>query len=116
MKLDALERTLLFDYYGELLTEKQRTFFDLHYHQDLSLSEIAQEAGVSRQGIHDAVLRAEQALREMEDKIGAVARDRRCREAADQIAAAAAQLLTCEDVGVRLLAQEILAAADTIKE
>ena len=116
MKLDALERTLLFDYYGELLTEKQRTFFDLHYHQDLSLSEIAQEAGVSRQGIHDAVLRAEQALQEMEDKIGAVARDRRCREAADQIAAAASRLLLCEDAEVRLLARQILAAADTIKE
>lgn len=116
MKLDALERTLLFDYYGEMLTEKQRTFFDLHYQQDLSLSEIAQEAGVSRQGIHDAVLRAEQTLRDMEDKIGAVARDRRCREAADQIVAAATQLVACEDANVRSLAEQILAAAHTIKE
>lgn len=116
MKLDALERTLLFDYYGEMLTEKQRIFFDLHHNQDLSLSEIAQEAGVSRQGIHDAVLRAEQSLREMEQKIGAVARDRQCRQAADQIRAAATQLLICEDDQVRLLARQILAAANTIKE
>ena len=116
MKSETLELTLLFDYYGEMLTEKQRDFFDLHYNQDLSLAEIALDAGVSRQSIHDSILRAEQSLRLMEKKIGAVARDRRCRLAAGQIAAAASQLLTCENGEIRLLAREILTAADTIKE
>ena len=45
MKHDALTMALLYDYYGELLTEKQRTCFDLYYNQDLSLSEIAEDLG-----------------------------------------------------------------------
>lgn len=47
MKQDALQMSLLLDYYGELLSQKQRTCFDLYYNQDLSLSEIAAELGVS---------------------------------------------------------------------
>lgn len=74
MKLDELELSLLFDYYGELLTEKQRTCFELYYNQDFSLGEIAQEAGISRQAVHDALVRAEGSLRLMEVKIGAAAR------------------------------------------
>ena len=65
MKSDALTMTLLFDYYGDLLTEKQRTFFDLHYNQDLSLSEIAEDAGITRQGVHDTLARAEAILLDM---------------------------------------------------
>ena len=53
MRSDALTMTLLYDYYGELLTEKQRGLFDLYYNQDYSLSEIASAAGISRQGVHD---------------------------------------------------------------
>ena len=49
MKQDALQMSLLFDYYGELLSEKQRVCFDLYYNQDLSLSEIASELGITRQ-------------------------------------------------------------------
>ena len=85
MKLDELELSLLFDYYGELLTEKQRTCFELYYNQDFSLGEIAQEAGISRQAVHDALVRAEGSLRLMEVKIGAAARDLTCRRAADRI-------------------------------
>ncbi len=50
MKQDALQMSLLFDYYGELLSEKQRVCFDLYYNQDLSLSEIASELGITRPG------------------------------------------------------------------
>ena len=63
MKQDALQMSLLLDYYGELLSQKQRTCFDLYYNQDLSLSEIAAELGVSRQGVHELLSRAESALR-----------------------------------------------------
>ena len=79
--MDALEMTLLFDYYGELLTEKQYTCFDLYYNQDLSLAEIAEEAGISRQGVHDSLARAEAALAAMEEKTGCVSRDRQLRKA-----------------------------------
>ena len=48
--MEALEMTLLFDYYGDLLTDRQRACLDMRYNQDLSLGEIAQELGVSRQG------------------------------------------------------------------
>ena len=68
MKLDALEWTLLFDYYGDLLTERQQTCFDLYYNQDLSLGEIAEEAGISRQGVYDTIARAKASLKTMEDK------------------------------------------------
>ena len=49
--MDALEMALLFDYYGGMLTDKQRDCFDMRYNQDLSLGEIAQELGVSRQAV-----------------------------------------------------------------
>ena len=65
MKLEELELSLLFDYYGELLTEKQRTCFELYYNQDFSLGEIAGEAGISRQAVYDTLARAESALRTM---------------------------------------------------
>lgn len=80
MKLEELELSLLFDYYGELLTDKQRTCFELYYNQDYSLGEIAGEAGISRQAVYDTLARAESALRTMEGNIGAAARDLACRK------------------------------------
>ena len=74
MKSKPLEMSLLFDFYGETLTEKQRELFDLYYNEDLSLSEIAEHAGITRQGVRDAVKRAEHALQEMEDRLGLVSR------------------------------------------
>ena len=56
--MEPLEMTLLYDYYGDLLTERQRSCVDLRYNQDLSLAEIAQELGVSRQGVFDNLSRA----------------------------------------------------------
>ncbi|MBQ1264674.1 MAG: DNA-binding protein [Oscillospiraceae bacterium] len=114
MKQDALSMTLLYDYYGELLTEKQKTCFDLHYNQDLSLGEIAQEAGISRQGVHDTLMRAEALLRNMEEKTGCIARDRRTQSALAEICEAAAEL--ANDPHASELARRILDAAERIKE
>ena len=114
MKIDALEMTLLFDYYGDLLTEKQRTCFDLHYNQDLSLGEIAEEAGISRQGVHDSLARAEAALLAMEEKTGCVARARTQQKALEAICRAAEQLLNIP--GAEASAKEILEAAARMKE
>lgn len=83
MKSKPLEMSLLFDFYGETLTEKQRELFDLYYNEDLSLAEIAEHAGITRQGVRDSIKRAEHTLREMEEKLGLVARyggTERCAE------------------------------------
>ena len=114
MKLEELELSLLFDYYGELLTDKQRTCFELYYNQDYSLGEIAGEAGISRQAVYDTLARAESALRTMEGNIGAAARDLACRKALARIRTAA--LAQCKDPVTVGLAREILEAAATMKE
>lgn len=74
MELSTLNRTLLFDTYGELLTEKQRLCFDLRYNQDYSLGEIGELEGISRQAVRDNIVRSEAQLLEFEEKVGAVRR------------------------------------------
>ena len=66
----AIYLSLLLDFYGELLTEKQREYADLYYNENLSLREIAENDGISRQAVRDALLRAEATLRETEEKTG----------------------------------------------
>ena len=114
--MDALQMTLLFDYYGELLTDRQRMCFDLRHNQDLSLAEIAQELNVSRQGVHDNLSRAEALLMNMEEKTGCVRRDQKCRNAAQAILTAARQLRNHSDTAVSRLAGEIIAAAQGLEE
>lgn len=114
--MDALEMTLLFDYYGELLTQRQKQCFDLRYNQDLSLGEIAEELQVSRQGVYDNLSRAEALLKNMEEKTGCVRRDLKCREALRAIAAAAQGLAGHADTKVREAAGEILSQAALLEE
>lgn len=70
---------LLFDFYGQLLTKKQREMVDLYYQQDLSLSEIASQTGVSRQAVHDLIKRASESLVKYEAKLGLAGRYRQQR-------------------------------------
>ena len=114
--MESLERILLFDYYGDLLTERQKICFDMHYNQDLSLSEIAQELSISRQAVHDTLTRTEQLLKNMEAKTGCVRRDQACRAAAETILTAARQLRNHSDTAVSRLAGEIIAAARGLEE
>ena len=72
--MDALEMVLLLDHYGGMLTEKQRSCFDMRYNQDLSLGEIAAEMGISRQGVHDIIKRCHVLLEGYEDRLGLVKR------------------------------------------
>lgn len=76
---------LLTDYYGEMLTENQRKFLDYYYNDDLSLAEIAENEGITRQGVRDAIKRAEAQLFEMESKLGFAARSRKIRESLEEI-------------------------------
>ena len=75
-----IELAWLTAFYGGLLTDKQRQVLTLHCEEDLSLAEIAQEAGVSRQGVHDMLTRAAQRLFDMEEKLGMAARFRRMED------------------------------------
>ena len=72
-----IELAWLTAFYGGLLTDKQRQVLALHCEEDLSLGEIAQEAGVSRKGVHDMLTRAAQRLFDMEEKLGMAARFQR---------------------------------------
>lgn len=74
MNEERLMQSMLLDFYGELLTEKQRRCYDLHFNEDLSLSEIAEECGISRQGVWDNIRRADAVLKETEDKTGLIRR------------------------------------------
>ena len=70
----ALQKTyrinLLFDFYEPLLTEKQRTFLKLYFHDDYSLGEIAENFDISRQAVYEHIKRAEQTLHDYEEKLG----------------------------------------------
>ena len=74
MKNKSVEMVMLYDFYGATLTEKQSRFFDLFYNEDMSLSEIAENENITRQGVRDAILRAENILRDMEAKLGLYAK------------------------------------------
>ena len=65
-----LKISLLFDFYGEMLTDKQKEVIDLYYNNDLSLAEIAEHTLITRQGVRDNIKRAEATLTEMEEKLG----------------------------------------------
>ena len=79
------EMAFLLDFYGEMLTEKQRSFLEYYYNDDLSLSEIAENEGITRQGVRDAIKRAESQLLEMEAKLGAAERFRDMSEGLKEI-------------------------------
>ncbi|MFI3313138.1 MAG: YlxM family DNA-binding protein [Eubacteriales bacterium] len=116
MKHDAVTMTLLFDFYGQLLTEKQASCFDLYYNQDFSLGEIAEEVGISRQAVHDSLARAEQALTHFESTVGFLARTQEIQTALSTISQAAVVLTEKADDETKSLARSILDAVDMIKE
>ena len=71
---DILQLTLLYDFYGELLTEKQKQVYELHYQNDLSLTEIGEELSISRQAVRDQLKRTEKILLDYEEKLQLVSR------------------------------------------
>ena len=80
MKNQAYRMALLYDFYGDMLTDRQKEFYDLYYNEDLSLAEIAENYGITRQGVRDVIVRAEAVLTELEDKTGIVRRFLRMKE------------------------------------
>lgn len=92
MKSQNLDISLLLDFYGEMLTFRQREMLELYYDDDLSLSEISEHAGITRQGVRDAVKRAEAQLYELEEKIGMVKRFGRVKQLVAEIRRSAASI------------------------
>lgn len=92
MAKDLVKMSLLYDLYGGMLTEKQRELFTLYYEEDLSLAEIAQNEGITRQGVRDTIVRAEEALTEFEDRLCLSQRLEEYRRHAQRIAVAAVEI------------------------
>ena len=114
--MDALEMALLYDYYGGMLTDKQRECFEMRHDQDLSLGEIGETLGISRQAVNDTLNRTEALLRRMEENIGCVKRDRIVRKVLPEILEAAAVLDTSSDPAFNDAKQRIIAAVHTLEE
>lgn len=101
--IEKLElRGMLYDFYGELLTPHQKKIYEDAIVNDLSLSEIANERGISRQGVHDIIKRCDKALAEYEEKLHLVEKFARIKHMISQI-----NLLT-DDVRIRQLSNEII--------
>lgn len=111
MKSNTFHMSMLLDYYGELLTEKQREMFDLYYNEDLSLTEIAEHVGISRQGVRDAIMRGETILRDTEDKLGFYRRYSGYETKLQEIAECAAYIAT---VNAQVKNYEIATRVDKI--
>ena len=114
--MDTTELILLYDYYGALLTDRQKECFELRYNQDLTLGEIGQELGISRQGVFDNLSRVETLLRNMEQKTGCVRRDLYYRRATQTIQTLAQQLTEIGDEQVSAIAKQIIEAAKESEE
>ena len=84
-----LDVVLLLDFYGDMLTVKQRDFLGYYYNDDLSLSEIAENEGITRQGVRDSIKRAEAQLFEMEERLGLAKRFQQVRKGLETIESAA---------------------------
>ena len=94
MAADRLMQSMLLDFYGELLTDKQRECCELHFNEDLSLAEIAEQCGVSRQGVWDNIRRAEASLAQIEEKTGLIRRFSETQQGLDALRATVRTLLS----------------------
>ena len=89
-----LRVSVLLDYYAPMLTDKQRDVIDLYYNEDLSLSEIAEHEGITRQGVRDSIKRGEQTLYEMEEKFRLAERSEKYGSMMERIAELAEGIIT----------------------
>ena len=97
-----VKRSLLYDFYGDLLTVHQKEIYEAHIQEDLSLGEIAAEQGISRQGVHDIIKRCNILLEGYEEKLGLVRKFLDIREKVSRIRA-------CDSLETaRELAEDIL--------
>ena len=103
MKENAFRMCMLFDFYGPVLTERQQEVFDLYYNEDLSLAEIAEHLGITRQGVRDGIVRSEEILRKFEDKLGLAEKFGRLSEDVKKIISSAETIKQINDTNFRNL-------------
>lgn len=115
MKIDPVTISLLCDYYGALLTDTQRRCLQLYCDQDYSLAEIAEQEGISRQGVHATLNRAGAALALYEEKLGCLRRARK-NQAARETARAAVERIAARGGGNGSDAAVILEALDSMED
>lgn len=109
--------SLLFDFYGELLKPSGRNAVDLYYNEDLSLSEIADQTGITRQGVRDSIKRCEQQLFDFEKKLGLLERFAQLENGLDEISELAEKIYSsCDDTQIKSLAESIEQKAGSLKE
>lgn len=94
MKNQAYRMAMLFDFYGDVLTERQKDFYDLYYNEDFSLGEIAEQYHITRQGVRDVIVRAEATLTDLEDKTGLIRRFHTMSAQLQQVRADAQRLVS----------------------
>jgi len=109
---DLVDNGLLYDFYGELLTEHQRNIYESAVYDDLSLNEIALENGISRQGVHDLIKRCTSTMEGYEDKLHMVKRFKQISASAQKLKDISNQ----EDIDKDDLVKEIGKIADSILE
>jgi predicted DNA-binding protein YlxM (UPF0122 family) len=112
----TLLMTMLLDFYGELLTPKQRSCFGMHYNEDLSLAEIAEIMDISRQGARDLIVRAEATLNETEEKIGFMKKFSEQKTVKDRMELELRELTLLTDGKARELIEKLLTELDSIRD
>ena len=103
-----VEQGILYDFYGELLTEHQRRIYEDAVYNDMSLSEIAEQAGISRQGVHDLIRRCDRALADYEEKLHLVKRFSVVKEKVKELEILAKKEAGSTSSQIVKLAEEIL--------
>ena len=111
-----LEMGYLLDFYGEVLTEKQREMLRQYYNDDLSLSEIGENFGITRQGARDAIKHGETTLKELEEKVGFAARYRRVIDTRFECTGPRANITTTEYVETLTKMLELIRSMDEANE
>ena len=111
----TLHMAILFDFYGELLTDKQREYFDLYHNEDLSLSEIAEKAGITRNGVYDIINRAEGILIKTEAKTGIVKKWLETRKDIESIKALAEEIKQVPNDKAKILSTELIKILDNLQ-
>jgi len=112
----TLMMTMLLDFYGELLTPRQRSCFSMHYNEDLSLAEIAEIMDISRQGARDLIVRAEATLTATEEKIGIIKRFSEQKTVLDKMEAELNELLDLTQNKARVITEKLLAELESIRD